>query len=129
MMNINAVLDPTTGFLLELRQQLKTPEAKVQRDGVFNKLSRLSQGSNTRTIKGTNTINFITLNQKPTNKKATYPRIVVIYRPQKQDPYQVRITIECEKSTMQVKPSRQILTLPQLNVSSIVLSAPNFLSS
>ena len=36
MMNINAVLDPTTGDLLELHQLLKTPGAKLWRDGAFN---------------------------------------------------------------------------------------------
>ena len=77
MMNINAVLDPTTGYLLELRQLLKTPGFKLWRDGAFNELAHLAQGSKKRTIKGTNTIHFISQNQKPTNKKATYDKIVV----------------------------------------------------
>ena len=33
MMNLNAVLDPSTGDLLELRKLLKTPEAKLWGDG------------------------------------------------------------------------------------------------
>ena len=77
MMYINAVLEPTTGNLLELCQLLKTPEAKLWRDEAFNKLARLSQGSKKRTIKGTNTIHLISPNQKPTNKKPTYARIIV----------------------------------------------------
>ena len=36
MMNINAVLEPTTGDLLELRQLLKTLESKLCRDLAFN---------------------------------------------------------------------------------------------
>ena len=63
MMNIKAVPDPTTGDLL------KIPEAILWRDGIFNKLSRLTQGRKKRTIKGTNTIHLISPNQKPTNKK------------------------------------------------------------
>ena len=43
MMNINAVIDPTTD-LLEQLQLLKTPEAKLWRDEAFNKLARLAQG-------------------------------------------------------------------------------------
>ena len=82
MMNINAVLGPTTGDPLELSQLLKTPEAKLWRDGSFNELSHLTQGSKKRTIKGTNKIHFISPNQKPTNKKATYDQIFVKYRPQ-----------------------------------------------
>ena len=77
MININAVLDPTTGDLLELYQLLKTPEAKIWIYGAFDELARLAQGRKKRTIKGTNTIHFISPNQKPTNKKATYARIVV----------------------------------------------------
>ena len=48
MMNINAVLDPTTGDLLKLRQLLKTPEYKLWRYGAFKKLARLAQGSKKR---------------------------------------------------------------------------------
>ena len=77
MVNINAVLDPNTGNLLELSQLLKIPEAKLWRDGAFNELSRLEQGRKKRTIKGTKIIHSILLNQEPTNKKATYAWIVV----------------------------------------------------
>ena len=77
MMNTNAVLDPATGGLLEIRQLLKTYEAKLWRYVSSNELARLSQGIKKRTIKVTNTIHFISQNQKPTNKKATYDKIVV----------------------------------------------------
>ena len=36
MMNINAILDHTTGDLLELRQLCKNPDAKIWRYGAFN---------------------------------------------------------------------------------------------
>ena len=72
MMNINTVLDPATGDLLELCQLFKMPESKLWRDGAFNYLAHLSQGRNKRTTKFTNKIHFISPNQKPTNKKATY---------------------------------------------------------
>ena len=129
MMKTNAVLEPTTEDLLELYQVLKTTEAKLWRDGPFNELARLVQGSKKQNIKGTNTINLISPNQKPINKRATYARIVVSYRPQKEDPYQFQITVGGEKSTMQVKPLLQIMTLTHPNASSTVLSAPNLLNS
>ena len=78
MMNINAVLDTTTGDLLKLRQLLKTPEAKIWIDLAFNDLAYISQGSKKRNIKSTNTIHFISPKKKPTNKKSTYARIFVI---------------------------------------------------
>ena len=96
-MNINVVLDPTTVDLLEIRQLLKTPEAKQWRDRAFNELVRLEQGSKKRTIKCTNTINFILPNQKPMNKKSTYARIFASYQPQKENTYLVWITIGGDK--------------------------------
>ena len=69
MMNINAVIDPTTGDLLELCQLLKTPEAKLWIYGSFNELSRLSKGRKKITIKGTNTIHSISPGKKPTNRR------------------------------------------------------------
>ena len=61
MTNINVFLDPTTGDLLEIHQLLKTPEAK--RDGTLNELTSLAQGKKKRTIKGINTIHFISPNK------------------------------------------------------------------
>ena len=129
MMNINAVLDPTKGNLLRVCQLLKINESKLWRYGSFNDLARLSQGSKKRTIKGINTIHFISPDQKPTNKRSDYARIVVSFRPQKEDSYRVQITVEGQKSIMQVKPSLQMLKLPQPNASSTVLSAPNLPNS
>ena len=65
IMNINAVLNPTIGNLLELHQLLKTSESKPWRYEAFNEFARLAQGSKKRTIKVTNTIHFISPNQKP----------------------------------------------------------------
>ena len=90
MMNINAVLDPAKGDLLELRQLIKTNKAKLWRDGAFNELARLSQGSKKLNIKGTNTIHFISPNQKPTDKKAPYAQIVVSHRWELPGNYPVR---------------------------------------
>ena len=83
MMNINAVLDPTKGDPLEIWNLLKKHEAKLWRGGAFNELSHLAQGSKKRTIKGTIKIHFISPNQKPTNKKSTYAKMVVSDRTQK----------------------------------------------
>ena len=46
--------------------------------------------------KGTNTIKFLTpdeIHHIPNNRTVTYARIVVDYRPQKEDPNRVRITV------------------------------------
>ena len=75
-MNINVIPDLTTGYLLEICQLFKTNDTKLWRDGSFNELSYLSQVIKKKTIKGTNTIHFISPDQKPTKKKATYDQIV-----------------------------------------------------
>ena len=72
MMNVNAVHDPTSGYLLELRQLLKTPKAKLCKYGSFNEFARLSQGNKNQTVKGTKTIHIISPKQEPSNKKAPY---------------------------------------------------------
>ena len=113
MMNINAVLDPATGDLLELRQLLKTPKAKLWIDGSFNKLSRLTQGSKKRTIEGTNTIHSISLNQKHTNKKQPMLELLSATDHKKKTHIYLGSLFEVKKSTMQVKPSGQMLKLSQ----------------
>ena len=88
MMNIKAVPDPTTGDLLEI------PEAILWRDGVFNKLSRLTQGRKKRTIKGKKHNSFNFTKSKTYKQKTTYAQIFVSYRPQKQYPYRLHRIVE-----------------------------------
>ena len=87
MMNINAVLDPTTGDLLEINQVFKTTDYKLWKYVALIKLARLSQVSKNKTIKCIEIIHFISRYQKSTNKKATYAQIVISYQPQKKDLY------------------------------------------
>ena len=47
---------------------IEKPENKLRRDGAFNELERLAQGSKKQTIKVTNTINSISPNKEPTKK-------------------------------------------------------------
>ena len=57
-------------------------------------LGRLAQGY--KDTKGTNTIKFLTpdeIRHIPNDRTVTYARIVVDYRPQKEDPNRVRITV------------------------------------
>ena len=57
-------------------------------------LGRLAQGYGT--TKGTNTIRYLThaeIKMIPKDRTVTYARIVVDYRPQKEDPNRVRITV------------------------------------
>ena len=115
MMNINAVLDPNTGDILEIRQILKTPETRIWRDGEFNKLARLAQGRKKQTKKITNTIHFNSPDQKPMNKKQPMLELLSDTDHKKKTLIEFKSILEVTKSTIQVKPSCQILTLPQPN--------------
>ena len=90
-----AVLDPTTGELLEYRHLLKSPAHKKLWGGAYGKeVGRLAQGL-PGVVDGTDTIDFITKDEVPPDrwKDVTYARIVCNYRPEKADPHRVRITV------------------------------------
>jgi len=56
----NAVMDPETGKSQEYRDLLKTKDREHWTNGSFKELARLAQGSKTRKLQGTDTIDFIT---------------------------------------------------------------------
>ena len=89
----NAVLDPTTGKLLEYRDLLNTPDRQAWYDGCSKEFARLCNGRSKDSTKGTNSIRFTRPSALPPGKKATYLRICTNYRPQKLDPYRVRFTV------------------------------------
>ena len=92
-----AVLDEESGELMELKALFKTSNGDRWKEGGYRELSRLTTGSTSRKIRGTNTMTFVKPHELPTDKKATYARIVADYRPQKEDPYRVRITVGGDK--------------------------------
>ena len=90
----NPVLDPTTGRSLEYRHLVTHRNEEIRKIwemGMCNELGRLAQGFKSK-IKGTDCVEFIPVSQIPRHKRATYARIVAEIRPQKEDPYRVRIT-------------------------------------
>jgi hypothetical protein len=89
----NAVLNPETGKMEEYRKLAKGKDKKNWNNGMFNELARLAQGSKAQHKTGTDTVFFKHPKSLPKNKKATYARIVANYRPQKADPYHIRITV------------------------------------
>jgi len=58
-----------------------------------NEIGRLSQGVGTRIPYGNNNIFFIKRSQVPRGKTITYANHVCDYRPTKDDPYRVRLTL------------------------------------
>ena len=90
-----AVLDDVTGDLLEYRHLAKHPRHRETWRPAFGKeIGRLAQGLPGVTD-GTDTIDFIPKSEVPSDRMrdCTYARICANYRPEKADPYRVRITV------------------------------------
>eukprot|EP00957_Ditylum_brightwellii_P112989 8615853-Ditylum_brightwellii.AAC.1 len=87
-----AVIDPDTGKMLKYRDLTKHKKYKEVWIRAFTKeLDQLAQGK--CGYNGTNTIFFVKKYNVPKGRKSIYGRIVCDYRPQKQDPNRVRLTV------------------------------------
>eukprot|EP00804_Cyclotella_cryptica_P026336 CCRYP_007671-RA/>CCRYP_007671-RA protein AED:0.18 eAED:0.21 QI:0/0/0/1/0/0.33/3/0/1086 len=92
---LSAILDTDTGELLEYCHLIKNPQyCTIWKNAYGKELGRLAQGI-PGTVKGTNTIVFIAYNEIPLQRRkdVTYRRIVANYRPEKEDPYRIRLTV------------------------------------
>ena len=91
----NGVVDPTTKkTLTKYHKVIEVPELReTWMKAMCIELGRIAQGY--KDTKGTNTVKFMNLEEIaniPEDRTVTYARIVVDYRPQKEDPNRVRIT-------------------------------------
>ncbi len=90
----NPVLDEATGRSMEYRHLIQHPDPQVRKrwsNAMCNELGRLAQGYKNQ-VQFTNCIHFIAFSDIPPDKLPTYARIVAELRPQKEDPYRIRIT-------------------------------------
>ena len=96
---LNAVLDEDTGELMEYRALMKNPKySKLYGQSYAKELGRLAQGIPGK-VTGTNTMFFINKSEVPADRwrDITYGRVVVNYRPEKDDPYRTRLTVGGDK--------------------------------
>ena len=92
---LNAVLDEDTGELMEYCALMKNPKySKLYGQSYAKELGRLAQGIPGK-VTGTNTMFFINKSEVPVDlwRDITYGRVVVNYRPEKDDPYRTRLTV------------------------------------
>ena len=82
---LNAVYDPISQAYLEYRQIIKTTAKDTWKKAFSKEINKLTEE--------TKTIVFILRSKIPNNKKPTYVKINCNFRPQNEDPYQVRITV------------------------------------
>ena len=91
----NAVLDSTTGDLMEYRHLLKNPKySKIWSNAMGKEVGHLAQGLD-GVVEGTDTMDFIAKHDIPQDRwhDITYARIVCSYRPEKTDPNRVWLTV------------------------------------
>ena len=92
----NAVLDPSTGELLEYRHLIQNPRyAREWKLSSGNEIGQLTQGIGDR-VKGTNTIFFVDKKEVPQDrfKDVTYGKFVCMYRENKEEKNRTRLTVE-----------------------------------
>ena len=90
-----AVLDRRTGRLLKYRQLLNHPDYRHDwTRSSANEFGRLANGVGGR-IKGTNTIEFVTLHSIPRERRrdVTYGQFVCTVRPEKAEPNRTRLVV------------------------------------
>ena len=93
---VASVMDATTGNLLSYPQLIKDERTRTRWTlAMCKELGRLAQGYRQHT-EGTDTLTFMSISDIqdiPSDRIVTYARIVVDFRPQKADPYRVRVTV------------------------------------
>jgi hypothetical protein len=95
VMEAMAVMDATTGKLMNYRQLMQSPKHKeVWSRSSANEFGRLAQGVGGR-VKGTNTITFIKKSDVPHDqqKDVTYGQFVCSIRPEKEEVHRTRFTV------------------------------------
>lgn len=93
----NKAVHPDTGELSEYIPLLKSSDGVHWELACCEEIGRLAQGDMRTNTTGTDTIHFIRLSDIPTDRQATYLRLVVADRPNKAKPYRVRFTVGGDK--------------------------------
>jgi hypothetical protein len=91
-----AVMDKDTGKLLNYRQLMSSPKYKTARSlSAANKFGKLANGIGGCIKNPTNTIEFISQNKVPANRRnnITYGQFVCLVRPKKAQPNQMQFTV------------------------------------
>ena len=94
---MNAVLDTTTGEMLEYCHLIKNPNQVIFKKASANDLGKLAQGVGTRMYRGINTIFFINPSEMSKGKKSAYYKLVVSIRPLKEEKNRISVTIDRDR--------------------------------
>ena len=106
-------------------------EAKAWIKSCSNEIGRLARGVHPQMMTRSNTLHFIHPTQKPTDRVATYLRIVSSFRPKKEDPYRICFTVGGNRIDYPgniATPTTELQT-PTLHLNSVVFDvAPAYMT-
>jgi hypothetical protein len=113
-------INPDNGESVEYKGLLNSSDGHLWEESCSEEIGRLAQGY--KCISGTNTIHFIKVDAIPPGRKATYLRLVVTDRPQKEQPRRVRFTVGGDKVDYPFDVSTKTggLTTAKLIINSVV---------
>ena len=97
-LNAGSIWDEELHKWMAYKDLIKHPNPKIQErweQSGMNEFARLAQGHGE--VEGMNVVTFIAQEELPGGKKATYARYVVDYRPEKDEPWRLRITCSGDK--------------------------------
>ena len=97
-LNAGSIFDEELHKWMAYRDLIRHPNLKIRKrweQAGVNEFARLAQGHND--IEGLDVVTFIARSDLPNGKKATYARYVVDYRPEKDEPWRLRITCGGDK--------------------------------
>jgi hypothetical protein len=118
-----------TGQLAEYRQLLASSEGHLWEQAGTKEFARLCNGCPAAGVsenEGTNTMTFIHVKDLPTNRKATYARIVVADRPSKADSKRMRLTVGGDRIDYPDEVSTKTSSLPTAKILiNSTISTPN----
>ena len=122
------IWDESQKAWMGLEELLKHPDPQVQttwQKSSEKEYGNLFQGYGT--TRGMDVCEFIPKKEVPSNKKVTYPRTVVAYRPEKVDnPYRTRITAGGDRLDYQGETSTNSASMTTIKIhQNSVLSTPN----
>ena len=87
------MVGPVTSASMEYKHLKLSSGSKEWIQYCSNKMGRIAKGVRQHMLMGSNTIHFINPYDKPTNRSATYLRIMCEKKPHKEEKFRVRITV------------------------------------
>jgi hypothetical protein len=119
-------VNPDTGLIADYPTLLKSSQGPLWEASAVDEFGRLLMGNGTTVLTGTDTMRFIPISDVPNGITPTYCVYVCAYRPEKEKPYRLRMTVGGDRvvytGDCSTKTAELVTTKIHLNT---VVSTPN----